>query len=249
MLARTDSRARALFLLVIATLLATLVGGRLVWWQVVDRERLAAMALNQLAQDEEIPAERGEIRDSNGVLLATSVEVQSVFATPADGRGRSGERAVAARLGAGDGGRRGARPPDQRRPVGLAAAPRRRAGGRARGGPRPARRRDAAGDAAGLPGHGVAPGTTLGAQVLGFVNVDGEGQYGIEGGRGRAAGRPARIGERPGGRHRSTDRRLGLRAAAAGRRRRPDADPRRRAAAHPRGRRCGRPSRRTRRRA
>jgi cell division protein FtsI/penicillin-binding protein 2 len=31
------------------------------------------------------------------------------------------------------------------------------------------------------PVSGVAPGTTLGAQLLGFVNVDGKGQYGIEG--------------------------------------------------------------------
>ena len=82
MLARTDSRARALFLLIITALLATLVGGRLVFWQVIDRDRVAAIALNQLAQNEEIPAERGEIRDINGVLLATSVEVQSVYAIP-----------------------------------------------------------------------------------------------------------------------------------------------------------------------
>ena len=82
MLARTDSRARALLLLVITAMLATLVGGRLVFWQVVDRDRVAAIALNQLAQNEEIPAERGEIRDINGVLLATSVEVQSVYAIP-----------------------------------------------------------------------------------------------------------------------------------------------------------------------
>ena len=72
MLARTDSRARALFLLIIAAVLATGIGGRLVWWQIVERDRLAALALNQFAQNEQIPAERGEIRDVNGVLLATS---------------------------------------------------------------------------------------------------------------------------------------------------------------------------------
>ena len=69
MLARTDSRARALFLLIITAMLATVVGGRLVFWQVMDRDRVAAIALNQLAQNEEIPAERGEIREINGVLL------------------------------------------------------------------------------------------------------------------------------------------------------------------------------------
>ena len=82
MLARTDSRARALVLLIIVTLLASAIGARLVWWQVVEREWLAEMALNQLAQQHSLPAERGEITDRNGELLATSVEVQSVFVTP-----------------------------------------------------------------------------------------------------------------------------------------------------------------------
>lgn len=82
MLARTDSRARALVLLIVVTLLATAVGGRLVWWQVIDRQRLEELALHQLAQQQTLPAERGEITDRNGELLATSVEVQSVFVTP-----------------------------------------------------------------------------------------------------------------------------------------------------------------------
>ncbi|MEO5985703.1 MAG: hypothetical protein ABIW50_07015, partial [Candidatus Limnocylindria bacterium] len=82
MLARTDSRARALVLLIVVSLLATLVGVRLVWWQVLQQDRLATMALHQLAQEQDLPAERGEISDRNGELLATSVEVQSVFVTP-----------------------------------------------------------------------------------------------------------------------------------------------------------------------
>lgn len=82
MFARTDSRARALVLLILVALVATVIGGRLVWWQVIERERLAELALRQLAQVQEIPAERGEIRDRNGALLATSIELQSVFATP-----------------------------------------------------------------------------------------------------------------------------------------------------------------------
>lgn len=82
MLARTDSRARALVLLLIVTLLAAMIGARLVWWQVLERDWLAEMALHQLAQQQTLPAERGEITDRNGELLATSVEVQSVFVTP-----------------------------------------------------------------------------------------------------------------------------------------------------------------------
>ena len=82
MLARTDSRARALVLLIAVTLVATAIGARLVWWQVGQRDWLAEMAMRQLSQEERLPAERGEITDVNGELLATSVELQSVFATP-----------------------------------------------------------------------------------------------------------------------------------------------------------------------
>jgi cell division protein FtsI/penicillin-binding protein 2 len=82
MLARTDSRARALVLLIVVTFAATAIGARLVWWQAVQQGELARMALHQLAQEQTLPAERGEITDVNGELLATSVELQSVFATP-----------------------------------------------------------------------------------------------------------------------------------------------------------------------
>ncbi|HEV8251849.1 MAG TPA: penicillin-binding protein 2 [Candidatus Limnocylindria bacterium] len=171
-----------MFLLVVTAMVATLVGGRLVFWQVIDRERVAAIALNQLAQNEEIPAERGEIRDTNGVLLATSVEVQSVYAIPPTVQ-KGDVESAAAQLGAVLGmehdevlSRLSGNDPW----VWL-------------------RRRVDAQTAAwvatlDIPGvgmlpetmrvypiSGVAPQTTLGAQLLGFVNVDGEGQYGVEG--------------------------------------------------------------------
>jgi cell division protein FtsI/penicillin-binding protein 2 len=181
-LARTDSRARALFLLIVAAMLATLVGGRLVFWQVIDRERLSAMALNQLAQNEEIPAERGEIRDTNGVLLATSIEVQSVYAIPP--KVKEGDPESAATLLASvlamDVNELRARLTGKDPWVWL----------RRRIDPQMAER-VAALDIPGVgmlpetrrvyPIEGVAPETTLGAQLLGFVNVDGQGQYGVEG--------------------------------------------------------------------
>jgi cell division protein FtsI/penicillin-binding protein 2 len=181
-LARTDSRARAVFLLVVTAMVATLVGGRLVFWQVIDRERVAAIALNQLAQNEEIPAERGEIRDTNGVLLATSVEVQSVYAIPPTVQ-KGDVESAAAQLGAVLGmehdevlSRLSGNDPwvwlrrrvDAQTATWVASL-----------------------DIPGVgmlpetmrvyPISGVAPQTTLGAQLLGFVNVDGEGQYGVEG--------------------------------------------------------------------
>jgi cell division protein FtsI/penicillin-binding protein 2 len=181
-LARTDSRARALFLLIITAMLATLVGGRLVFWQVIDRDRVAAIALNQLAQNEEIPAERGEIRDINGVLLATSVEVQSVYAIPPTvkkGDPESAATLLASVLGM-DANELRARLTSKdpwvwlRRRIDAKIAERIDALDIPGVGMLPETRRV-------YPVSGVAPGTTLGAQLLGFVNVDGAGQYGVEG--------------------------------------------------------------------
>ncbi len=180
MLARTDSRARALFLLIITTMVATLVGGRLVWWQVVERERLTAMALSQLAQTEEIPAERGEIRDINGVLLATSIEVQSVYATPPKVKDPQRAAGLLASVLGTDPGEMLARLTSKdpwvwlKRRVDDKVAQRIRALHLPGVGMLPETRRV-------YPITGVAPETTLGAQLLGFVNVDGEGQYGVEG--------------------------------------------------------------------
>jgi cell division protein FtsI/penicillin-binding protein 2 len=181
-LARTDSRARALFLLIITTLLAGIVGGRLIWWQVLDRERVAGMALNQLAQNQEIPAARGEIRDANGVLLAMSIQVQSVYATPPSIPRADKERAailLSTVLGT-DLAQMRARLTSKlpwvwlQRRIDPVTAQRVAALNIKGVGMLPETKRV-------YPVSGVAPGTTLGAQVLGFVNVDGKGQYGIEG--------------------------------------------------------------------
>src|SRR6266550_5665339 len=98
MLARTDSRARAFVLLLLLSLIAAAIGGRLAWWHVLEHDRLAAMAAQQLAQNQEIPAERGVIRDSRGQLLATSVQVFSVYATPPQIRDAPGEATILASL-------------------------------------------------------------------------------------------------------------------------------------------------------
>lgn len=180
MLARTDSRARALFLLIIATMLAAMVGGRLVWWQVIERDRLAGMAMNQLAQTEEIPAERGEIRDINGVLLATSIEVQSIYATPPKVKDPQRAAGLLASVLGTDAGEMLARLTSNdpwvwlKRRVDDKTAQRIAALHLPGVGMLPETRRV-------YPITGVAPDTTLGAQLLGFVNVDGEGQYGVEG--------------------------------------------------------------------
>ena len=182
MLARTDSRARALFLLIVAATVAGGISVRLAWWQVVERDRLATMALHQLAQNEEIPAERGEITDANGILLATSVELSSIFATPPDIEDVESTATLLSRaLGM---------PVEELRSRLDTEDPwvwlQRRV--------EPAvseRVRDLHLDGIGMlaetkrvyPVDGVSPDSTLAAQLIGFVNVDGVGQYGIEGGK------------------------------------------------------------------
>src|SRR2546423_3888136 len=98
MLARTDGRARAFVLLLLLSLTAATIGGRLAWWHVLEHDRLAAMAAEQLAQNQEIPAERGVIRDARGQLLATSVQLFSVYATPPQIRDPASEATVLASL-------------------------------------------------------------------------------------------------------------------------------------------------------
>jgi cell division protein FtsI/penicillin-binding protein 2 len=179
MLARTDSRARALVLLIVFALLATAIGARLVWWQVVQQPWLAQMANAQLLQDEALPAVRGEITDVNGALLATSVELQSVFATPPQ---VADPRATAEVLG-----------PILGMPVTELRARlvtdaswvwiQRRIPNRAA-----ERIRDLDLPGIGLlpetkrvyPVRGTASDTTMAAQLIGFVDVNGAGQYGVE---------------------------------------------------------------------
>ena len=182
MLARTDSRARAVVLLIVVALAAMGIGARLVWWQVVQQPWLSTAALHQLAQHDELPAERGEITDRNGELLATSVELSSVFATPptlddpamaaitlATVLGLPVEE-VRAKLESDRGFvwlRRRVTPEMAERVAGLDL----------RGvGMLPETKRV-------YPVGGAAAGTTLAAQLIGFVDVDGRGQYGVEGAR------------------------------------------------------------------
>ena len=181
MLARTDSRARAVVLLLVVAVAASAIGARLVWWQVVQQGSLSAAALGQLSQQEELPAERGEITDINGALLATSIELQSVFATPpliADPMETA--RLLAPVLDISSAQLRAKLGGDRdwawlKRRITPEAAERIRSLDLRGIGMLPETKRV-------YPIEGIAQGTTLAAQVLGFVDVNGDGQYGIEGG-------------------------------------------------------------------
>jgi cell division protein FtsI/penicillin-binding protein 2 len=179
LLARTDSRARALILLLVAAIVATGIGTRLAWWQIVERDPLTAIALHQLARHEQIPAERGEITDASGVLLATSVELQSIFATPPSVEDPESAAALLAPALSMDVDDLRARLTSEDPWVWLQRRVDPTVSERVRNmdlpgiGMLPETKRV-------YPVQGISPRTTLAAQVIGFVNVDGVGQYGIE---------------------------------------------------------------------
>ena len=189
MLGRTDSRRRLLFLLVVFLLGSALLTARLVYWQVIDRDRLASQALAQTTLTLDTPSKRGDIYDRTGtVVLATTVQRERLVAAPdqltPDRRqatvaelarildldevatialrdqlsgkakyvvlGHGLERAVADRIRAAI---------DAKRVYGLSLEP------------EPERV---------YPQVGGGPGSSLAAHLLGFVNRDGGGQYGVE---------------------------------------------------------------------
>ena len=83
MLGRTDSRTRALLLLIAFVVVAGSLGARLAYWQVVRGDELSAMAVKQSSMRYEIPSERGSIYDRTGtVVLATSVSRDQLAANP-----------------------------------------------------------------------------------------------------------------------------------------------------------------------
>ena len=170
----SPTRLRVLFaLFAVATLLLSL---RVGYWQTIGRAALLEGATDQLRSDLVLEAQRGVIRDRNGRVLATTVDLRSLYAIP-DRIPEPDRAAVAAKLA----------------PLLATPAPtilaalnsgaewlylKRRL-------PEPVAR---AVEALQVRGLGFEPepkrlypnDTTL-AQVLGFVNDDGAGQYGIEG--------------------------------------------------------------------
>ncbi len=191
MLGRTDSRVRALLILLAFVLVAGALGVRLAYWQVVRRDELAKIAALQSTTTDDIPTQRGSIYDRTGtVLLATSVSrdrlvVDSKDLTP-DQRtltaatvntimGYAGDAAasVTADVNSGrpyvilahnlDPGQsdavRAAIGADKPTAFGLILQPE---------------------ELREYPQPGGAPGTTLAAHLLGFVNRAGQGQYGVE---------------------------------------------------------------------
>src|SRR4051794_29005921 len=77
----SHTRLRVLFaFFAVATLL---LSGRLAYWQTVGRADLLSRATDQVHSDLVVAAQRGVIRDRNGAILATTVELRSLYAIPA----------------------------------------------------------------------------------------------------------------------------------------------------------------------
>ncbi len=186
---RTDPRLRHLVLLGLFALVATTLFGRLAYWQVLERDRLAGLATAQTELRVEQPSRRGTIYDRSGtVVLATSIERYRLVASPnqltPDRRAAvAGELVKLLGLEGDAATQLTTRMGSEKSYVVLA---------RDIDGTTAATIRDelADGTLAAVtlesepvrvhPQTGGAAGTTLAAHLLGFVNRDGVGQYGVE---------------------------------------------------------------------
>ncbi len=187
----SHTRLRVLFaLFVVASLL---LSARLAYWQTVGRGDLLTRATDQVHSDLVVAAQRGVIRDRSGAILATTVELRSLYAIPGQMKDRDGHdarSATAAALAP----ILGERPDVLRAAFGSGAEwlfVRRRL-------PEETAVRIASLHLAGLgfemEPKRLYPNGSVGAQILGFVSDDGLGQYGVEGRYdGELGGTPGRL--------------------------------------------------------
>jgi cell division protein FtsI/penicillin-binding protein 2 len=176
----TPVRLRILWLLLGVLVLSTVVWGRLAYWQLVEHPRLASIADSQHSKMVVLPAARGRIFDREGKPLAVNTTVYSVFVSPEQIPPDERER-VAQGLSV----VLGTSKPDVMAALGsdrkfLYVSKRQ------------SREKVDRLKTLRLPGVGVLPEqqrsylpganpeATLAANVLGFVNDDGSGQYGLE---------------------------------------------------------------------
>ncbi len=189
MLGRTDSGRRLLLLLIVFVVAAGALVTRLGYWQVAQRDQLVESARRQIYYHDEVPSRRGQIYDRSGtVVLAASVTrdrlivsaenmteaerlQMTAFLTAQLGLDDTDAASLQSKLDT-------AKPyivvardlmPEQSEAIQAAAA--------------------AAGighlsvesdSARSYPQSGGSPGSTLAAQLIGFVNREGNGQYGVE---------------------------------------------------------------------
>jgi len=189
MLGRTDSRGRLLFLMVVFMFGSLALVARLAYWQIVDREQLTSEAVAQTTVTVATPSKRGDIYDRTGtIVLAMTVPRERLVASPAQltpEQRRATVTEVARILGLdapatliiGDKLASGTKYVILAHDLDRTMADRFRAAVTSKRAfelslePEPERI---------YPQAGGAPGSTLAAHLIGFVNRDGQGQYGVE---------------------------------------------------------------------
>src|SRR4051794_12139722 len=188
MLGRTDSGRRLLLLALLFALLGSSLVVRLGYWQISERDRLVDSARRQIYLRTTVPSRRGDIYDRSGTVVLAGTVSRDRLVTSAQNRSLE-DRAIltdflstALNLSVDDTDALRAKLDSDRPYVVLATDLSQEQS--------EAIRRGAAD--AGIEGlvfetgysrnyqSGVAPGSTLAAQLLGFVNHNGDGQYGIE---------------------------------------------------------------------
>ena len=175
-----SARIRILSMLVVALVLAGMVWSRLAYWQVIEHGQLTLQAQAQYREMVQLPAVRGVIFDRNLTQLVVNTTVYSAFVSP-DQITASERPAVADGLSSVLGVDRAKVMATLESNVKFAYIARRF----------PKEKADKL-TALQLPGvglenetqrsylPGISQGTTLAANLLGFVNYNGDGQYGLE---------------------------------------------------------------------
>jgi stage V sporulation protein D (sporulation-specific penicillin-binding protein) len=187
-LGRTDRRLRHLGLLVLFGGMALALSARLVYWQVGMAGDLRQRAEERLDRPSLVFAQRGDITDRRGTLLATTAYRDLLAAYP-DTLAEDAREPMARRLGEllGFDGQHIAQLVERFRDgVPYTIVSRRLTAEQSQ----QVRAGMAAGELAALslephpvrfyPNPGGVPRTTLASQLLGFVTEDGEGRYGVE---------------------------------------------------------------------
>ncbi len=194
MLGRTDSRPRTLLLLALLLVFAAACVVRLAYWQLGRHDWLVAQARQQVMVRTEVPADRGTIYDRSGtVALASSITQDRLVAFPAqlaDGEQAAAKRAsTAARLaailhlGGAEAAKLRERLDSGKAYVVVARDLTTAESNAVRDAVERGEVHQVALEPESMrvyPLEGGAPGTSLAAHLLGFVNRDGAGQYGVE---------------------------------------------------------------------
>lgn len=189
MLGRTDSRRRILALLAIFVVVSLALVTRTAYWQVVRGAELAAQAIASTSTRLEVPGRRGDIYDRSGtVLLATSVDRDRLVAAPdqltPERRTQTADTLVGLlKLDAAGAATLRARLAEPKGYVILARGISPDLSERIRTAVAAKRAWSVALEREPVrvyPQEGGGPDSTLAAHLLGFVNREGTGQYGIE---------------------------------------------------------------------